>query len=267
VLPRYPPPPLLFYNTIAARPRYVEIAGELRERIARGELAAGARLPGQRELGRDFGVTVMTVRQALALLEREGLVAARHGAGTFVAERPVAYRLDGLRSLADELAAQGVRLETRVLSARVEELGPAHARLLGRRTRRAYVVERLRLADDVPVALQRSLLAAGAERALRDVDLATRPLYEALESGLGLRVGRARETLRPVALGEREAGLLRVAPGAPAFESERVTLALDGAPLLLDVALLPGGRVVVAADRLPADAGVGYRLAASQGEE
>jgi GntR family transcriptional regulator len=259
--------PLLFYNTIAVAPRYVEIAGELRERIARGELPPGARLPGQRELGREFGVTVMTVRQALALLEREGLVAARHGSGTFVGERPVAYRLDGLRSLADELAAQGVQLETRVLSARVEEVRLAEARRLGRRVPRAYVVERLRLADDVPVALQRSLLAAGAERALRGVDLETRSLYEALESELGVHVGRAEETLRPVVLAAREAELLCTEPGAPAFESERLTLTRDGSPLLLDLALLPGGRVVVSADRLPPGAGVGYRLAASQGEE
>ena len=66
-------------------PRYQQIAETLREQIRGGEFAPGASLPNQRKLAQSFGVTLMTLRQALELLEREHLIVRRHGLGTFVA--------------------------------------------------------------------------------------------------------------------------------------------------------------------------------------
>ena len=56
-------------------PRYHQIAQSLRERMVSGELAPGARLDNQRRLAQDFGVTLMTLRHALEVLERDGLIA------------------------------------------------------------------------------------------------------------------------------------------------------------------------------------------------
>lgn len=64
--------------------RYLVIAGQLREQIERGTLVAGAALPSEAELRRRFAASRNTVRQALAVLEREGLVVAEHGRGRFV---------------------------------------------------------------------------------------------------------------------------------------------------------------------------------------
>src|SRR5439155_19270824 len=72
-------------------PRYHRIAEALRERIQDGELPPGARLDNQRQLARSFGVTLMTLRQALELLEREHLITRRHGLGTFVAAPSIHY--------------------------------------------------------------------------------------------------------------------------------------------------------------------------------
>src|SRR5437867_6254623 len=77
-------------------PRYHRIAETLRERIRGGALAPGARLDNQRELAKSFAVTLMTLRQALELLEREHLITRRHGLGTFVAAPSIDY--DILRS-------------------------------------------------------------------------------------------------------------------------------------------------------------------------
>ena len=74
-------------------PRYHRIAESLRERIRGGEWAAGAPLPNQRRLARDFGVTLMTLRQALELLERDHLITRRHGLGTFVAAPTIDYEI------------------------------------------------------------------------------------------------------------------------------------------------------------------------------
>ncbi|MEV4219098.1 GntR family transcriptional regulator [Nonomuraea sp. NPDC049725] len=75
-------------GTGAATPYlYQSIAARLREQIAQGHLAPGAGLPSEAELRRRFAASRNTVRQALALLEQEGLVVARHGRGRFVRVR------------------------------------------------------------------------------------------------------------------------------------------------------------------------------------
>src|SRR5438045_3610973 len=71
----------------ALGPRAMQVYQSLRHRIVGGDLEPGARLPGQTELAATFGVAVMTVRQAWARLESEGLISRRQGSGTFVAER------------------------------------------------------------------------------------------------------------------------------------------------------------------------------------
>ena len=68
--------------------KYQSIAVDIRDRIARGSLKPGQQLPASASLAKQYGVALMTVRQALALLEHEGTVEARHGAGTFVVDGP-----------------------------------------------------------------------------------------------------------------------------------------------------------------------------------
>src|SRR2546430_5856901 len=99
-------------------PRYHRIAETLSERIRRGELAPGARLDNQRQLAKSFGVTLMTLRQALELLEREHLITRRHGLGTFVAAPSIDYDILQLRRFARGLSGQGEHVAARVPWAR-----------------------------------------------------------------------------------------------------------------------------------------------------
>src|SRR5437773_5201311 len=140
-------------------PRYHQIAGALRTRIREGALRPGARLDNQRRLAKSFGVTLMTLRQALELLEREHLIARRHGLGTFVAAPSIDYDILQLRRFAGDLSAKGEHVATRLLRTRFAS--PDHhvaeaLRLSGRQ--RVLVLERLRLDDAHPMGLQRSFL-------------------------------------------------------------------------------------------------------------
>ncbi|RLK22684.1 regulatory GntR family protein [Micromonospora sp. M71_S20] len=69
-------------------PKYQRIYAAIRAAIESGEYAPGARLPSEAAFAREFGVTHVTVRQALAELRRDGLVEPRQGVGTFVRECP-----------------------------------------------------------------------------------------------------------------------------------------------------------------------------------
>jgi DNA-binding transcriptional regulator YhcF (GntR family) len=64
----------------------VQLAWKLRGLIGAGQLGAGQRLPGVRELAEQAGVNVNTVRTVYARLEQEGVIVSRHGRGTFVAD-------------------------------------------------------------------------------------------------------------------------------------------------------------------------------------
>src|SRR4030095_13262624 len=127
-------------------PRYHQLAQSLRGRMAGGALVPGARLDNQRRLAQEDGVTLMTLRQALEVLERDGLIARRHGLGTFVAGGSVDYDILSLRTFAGDLSARGGDVTTRYLRAQFEPADREVARALGVRPRqRVFALERLRL--------------------------------------------------------------------------------------------------------------------------
>src|ERR1700728_2816763 len=87
------------------QPEYLRIHRDPSDRITSGQWPAGSPLPSQQQLAAEFGVSVMTLRQALQLLADDGLIQTRHGAGTYVTAR-YAYDLGGLHSFAADLSAQ-----------------------------------------------------------------------------------------------------------------------------------------------------------------
>jgi GntR family transcriptional regulator len=224
-------------------PRYHRIAEALRERIREGEWATGAPLPNQRRLARDFGVTLMTLRQALELLERDALITRRHGLGTFVASPSIDYEITRMRRFAGDLSAQGESVVTRVLDARpvVADRRVSAALAVAPRAR-VVMVERLRLVGGHPMSLQRSFLPARLGEAVLTADLAETPLSQVLEFKLGVVIARAQEAVSAVRLGGREARELGCPAGVPAFESERVSYDAAGQPVVFDRVFIPGDR-------------------------
>jgi len=230
-------------------PRYQQIAEALRERIRAGDLAPGALLPNQRKLAQSFGVTLMTLRQALELLEREHLIVRRHGLGTFVAAPSIDYDILQLRRFAGELLVQGEPVTTRLLATRFAIADRHVARALGLAGRaRVLVIERLRLVGGRPMGLQHSFVAARLGEALLESDLDRTPLGQALEFKLGITIERAHETVSAVRLGRREARDLECPAGVPAFESERVSFDAEGRPVVFDRVFIPGDRFRITRD-------------------
>ena len=226
-------------------PRYHRIAESLRGRIRDGEWAAGAPLPNQRRLARDFGVTLMTLRQALELLERDRLITRRHGLGTFVAAPSIDYEILQLQRFAGDLSAQGEHVTTRVLGARVRPRPTAASAAALGLTPRARVVtlERLRLVDGRPMSLQRSFLPARIGEEVLTADLTETSLAPGARVQAGHRRDpRAQETVSAVRLRPREARELGCPSGVPAFESERVSFDAAGQPVVFDRVFIPGDR-------------------------
>ena len=239
------------------QPKYLRIYAELRDRITSGRWPAGSSLPPQRDLAGEFGVSIMTLRQALQLLTDEGLVAARHGSGTYVAAR-YEYDLGHLRSFAADLAGQGAEISTRLLATGIitppEQVG---ARLGG--PGQVLQLRRLRLAGDRPLIVQTSYLPLPLAAALDPAELAQRGLYTML-AGHGLAVTRATETISPCVLGTLEAGYLGRPAGSPALLSHRVSFTAAGLAVVDDHAVLPGDSVAITANRSAGHLDVRYSL-------
>ena len=223
--------------------RYRQIADALKERITSRTLLPGARLPNQRALAREFGVTLMTLRQALSLLEREGLLACRHGLGTFVAAQSIGYDILQFRSLAGDLRSDGSAVDTRVLRARFVRADRRVQAGLGLNgTDRVFLLERLRLVNGRPLGLQRSFLREEVGEEISKADLSVTPLRQVLAFKLGIEIAGAREEIFAVKLREREARPLGCQPGAPAFCSERVSWGRARKPVVFDRVFVPGDR-------------------------
>ncbi|MGH7412956.1 MAG: GntR family transcriptional regulator [Candidatus Rokuibacteriota bacterium] len=224
-------------------PRYHQIAQTLRERITASGHGPGERLATQRSLAREFGVTLMTLRQALDLLARDGLIARRHGLGTFVARPAIDYDILQLRALAGDLSALGEDVATRFLRSHFAAADRRVAECL-RLAERAnvFVLERLRLVDGEPMSFQASYLPAALGEEVSKADLAVTPLRQALTFKLGIEITAARETVSAVLLDRRPARELGCRPGVAAFRSDRVSMGPDGLPVVYDRVFIPGDR-------------------------
>jgi DNA-binding GntR family transcriptional regulator len=99
-------------------PLYAQVARDLASHVRRGTMAPGQRLPAEPALARAYGVNRLTVREALGVLARQGLVRRVQGVGSFVADAPVRYRIDGSEaSLTEGMRRQGLSVRQDLLEA------------------------------------------------------------------------------------------------------------------------------------------------------
>jgi GntR family transcriptional regulator len=195
---------------------------EIAERLKPHEM-----LPPERELAARFKVSRMTIRQALRSLADDGLIYAVRGVGTFVTEPKVSKDL-ALSSFSEDMRARGLRPGSRLISAEVLDADAAVAKDLGIEPGSpAFRIERLRTADDVPVAHEQAVLPARLFPRLLDQDL-DGSLYELMERRFRIRVDRAQQTTRAVNLGKRLADLLAVPPRTAALHVRRIGIDSQG---------------------------------------
>ncbi len=102
--------------TKSATPRYIQIHNQIKARIEAGEWQSEKRLPAERELAETFGVSRMTLRQAIQTLVDEGILERKVGSGTYVAEQKVAERALGMTSFTELMSATGRVAKTQTIS-------------------------------------------------------------------------------------------------------------------------------------------------------
>ena len=241
-------------------PKYMAIARAITLAITDGELTAGDTLPSQKELAESFGVTLMTVRQAIQMLTEQGLLSTEQGKGTFVRSRPFRLPLGRLASLAAQVEASGRELSTQVLGFSPIEISPLEQHRMRLSSPEAVELVRLRFVDGAPFILQTSLLPPHLAAPLDPAMLAERSLYDLLQEVHGIRVERANETVQATSLDAESARLLARTEGESALLSSRLTFSSSDVPVVDDRALTAGDTVVVSAERQSNEAGMSLLL-------
>ncbi|HEY7650291.1 MAG TPA: GntR family transcriptional regulator [Methylomirabilota bacterium] len=221
-----------------ARPRLrsVSVQDELKQRIDRGELAAGARLPSELELAAELQVSRATLREALRAMELEGLLRRRQGSGTFVAEHPrMASSLDVNFGVTDAIRAAGMTAGIAQARHWVEPAPAGEAALLELEPGQdVLVIERVRTAGGKPVVLSRDLvpnrLVGGNDAAVQG--MLERSIYDVLERDLGIVISHGVARFRPVRAGHAVAARLGVPRGELLLYLWQVDYAEDGTPAI-----------------------------------
>lgn len=210
-------------NKQSAVPLYMQLKRLLEHQVIDGSLPPHSRVPSERELSEQYAISRMTARQALAELIQDGRLYTSAGKGTFVAEPKIQQSLQALTSFSEEMRARGLRPTTQLI--RREKL-PATATtaacLRVSEGTPVVCIERLRLADAEPMALETACLSfTGAERLLRlDLDGS---LYDVLQAQFGLVPAEAVQEFEALLAQPRERTLLHLPEGAPVLKLKRTT--------------------------------------------
>lgn len=219
---------------IVRAPIYQQLNEALRGLVGSGEFKTGVRFLTEREVSSRFEVSRATANKALSNLVSEGILEFRKGVGTFVRGGVLDYDLGSLVSFTGKAVAAGKRPSTRVLrfeTIAASSAGPGIADALRLRPGDGvHAVERLRLADGVPVILERRCIVESLCPGLRRRDVGE-SLYGLWTDRYKLEIAGADQTIRAAAIRGAEARLLGVAGGAAGLVVRSVGWLRDGKPL------------------------------------
>jgi GntR family transcriptional regulator len=224
--------PLCSIDKNSFTPIYAQIEAQLLEMIRSGRLQAGDLLPSEEQLSRIFGISRMTARQALLALKNKGLASRQKGKGTFVTQPKMEKDIAHLSGFSAEMRTLGMKPSSRVLrSETIPASEEVATRLAIRPEEPIFRLCRLRLADNVPLAIEEICLSAARFPGIHKIDFSRHSLYQTLHERYEVRFGVADETLEARAAGKHEAELLEVAPRSSLLVISRVLWSVDGEPI------------------------------------
>ncbi len=212
-------------------PLYHQLRILLLDQIESGELKPGDAIPTERELIERYGVSRITVRQALHSLTVDGLLYRQSGRGTFVRRSRIEQELANLTGFSEEMAARGLTPAARLLSA--EMIDPdfaitSHLRLAP--GQKAFRMVRQRIANGEPMALDVNYLPPDlGEKLLKD-DL-SQALYTLFEEKYGVEMDWGDQSIEAKLADEFTARYLGIKKGMPILYMERVTYTVSGRPI------------------------------------
>lgn len=233
-------------------PLYIQIAEGLIAKIASGELAPEDRLPPERELSEELGVTRMTLRRALGVLEAQGLINRVHGVGTYIAEPKIERQMEKVFRFTSRMQERGFYPGARVISfERIQAEKALSMDLALPISSQVYSILRLRSINQEPVMLESYAIPEERFPGLDRYDLESRSIYEVMEVEYGVPILRARQSFEPVIATPFEAELLNINVGDALMLEKRLSYDADNTPVEFGVDRYRGDRFRFVAEAEP----------------
>ncbi|MCY7347224.1 MAG: GntR family transcriptional regulator [Pyrinomonadaceae bacterium] len=215
-----------------AIPLHSQIHAFLRQNILSNRLKSDENIRSERELAEEFAVSRMTVRQALNALRNEGLIYQRRGKGTFVSSRKLDVHSRNLNGFSDEMRRRDLTPKSKVLQLQEKPAEQETAEKLNLEIgETVFKLERLRLADDLPMAIETTCLPAKLFPDLSKYDFEKQSLYKILERNYGFQMSSAAEDLEAAISDAKTSELLNVKKNSPLLIVYRTVFAEDNQPI------------------------------------
>ncbi len=212
-------------------PIYHQLYEILKKKIKGGQFRSGEYLPSENKLAEVYGVSRLTVRQALSKLVEDGIVEKRRGKGTIALPPKNIENLTELRGFTDEARASGHSTRSVVLENKLTNVPMfARERLKLPTGSKVILLKRLRLLDDIPYAIEWAYINPSVDTRVLNIlemDMSTVSLYEFFRKTLGLRMQYADETLEVTKATPESAKLLMILVGECVVLRNRFTYVYD----------------------------------------
>lgn len=205
-------------------PLYQQIYQLLRNKILAGHWDVDDMMPSEAELVEQYQVSRATIRQAMDELVSDGLIYRQQGKGTFVSPPNVEQGLVRIVSFTEDMRQRGLQPGTKLISAGLMPATSVLAQNLQIEVEQPLArIERLRLADGMPMSVEVSFLVHRYCPGILTQDYTTRSLRQMLAERYQIRITSARQKIQAVSATEDVAEALDVEPGAALLHIERVS--------------------------------------------
>jgi GntR family transcriptional regulator len=215
---------------------YSKVEDTIASEIAAGEFRPGDRLPSEDELLKRFQVSRITVRRAIQNLVQREVLEIRRGLGTFVRTPQLEQELTKLTGFVEDMDIHGRKASARVISkSTVPATAHVAERLCLTKGTRVIRIERVRLADGVPMSFDETYLPLAIGRQIVRNDLRVKPIFTLLEDKYGIPLVEAQYKLEAVGASAEAAAALEIRRNTPIFQIERTSLTTGGKPVDFEV--------------------------------
>jgi GntR family transcriptional regulator len=215
-----------------AIPLYYQIETILRRKILSGELQPLTPIPTEDALAQEFDVSRITIRQALGLLEKDGLVIRQRGKGTFVSEGVKAYESAKLTGSMEDLILMGVQTSTKILDFSWSEAPQSVKERLGLGADSQVLrIEKIRIVDEKPFSYVVNYLPKKIGEKIHAQDVTAKPTLMVLEENLDIRPDQAEQTIEATIADAHVAPLLDIRVGDPLLKVERTVFDVKNRPV------------------------------------
>ena len=213
-------------------PLYAQVEEVLSAGITDGTFPQGSRLPSEDELVERFGVSRTTIRMTIQNLARRGLIEIRRGKGTYVTEPKITQELTELTGFVEDMEAMGRHATARLLDKQIVAASGPVARRLGLTAGTLVVrIQRVRLADRVPLSFDETYLPREIGEKVMENDLEAEPIFSLLEQKYDMPLVEAEYRLEAVTAEVHVARALGVDVGSPIFLIERTSYCAGHQPV------------------------------------